>query len=242
MNIKDKVILVTGAASGIGRSIVEKGLSLGAILIACDINEEELKRMQIDLSSDKLTIYKVDVSNYNEVKEFFKKIGNLKIDCLVNNAGVYLAKSILDYSDNEFNKVIDINIKGAINFTKFYAESVMKEKRKGSIINISSVSGQEGSSDAIYSLTKAALLGFTKSCAMNFSPYIRVNAIAPGIVDTNMMKSIPNYRISEYRKSELIKEPILPEDVSNTVYFLISDLSRNYSGSTFDINNGCYLR
>jgi 3-oxoacyl-[acyl-carrier protein] reductase len=77
---------------------------------------------------------------------------------------------------------------------------------------------------------------------MNFAPDIRVNAVAPGIVETNMIKTIPKWRVQEYRENELIKTPIFPEDVANTVAFLLSNESRNYTGSVFDLNNGCYLR
>ena len=110
------------------------------------------------------------------------------------------------------------------------------------IVNMSSVSGIEGSSDAIYGLSKAAILGLTKSCAMNFSPYIRVNAVAPTMVNTPMMGVIPDWRKEEYLSHELIHTPVMPEDVADTVVFLLSDKSKHYTGATFDINNGGYLR
>ena len=109
-------------------------------------------------------------------------------------------------------------------------------------MNLSSVSGQEGSSDAIYGSSKAAILGLTKSCVMNFSPYIRVNAVAPTIVNTSMMDTIPEWRKKEYLSHQLIDTPVLPEDVADTVVFLLSDKTRHYTGATFDINNGSYLR
>lgn len=109
-------------------------------------------------------------------------------------------------------------------------------------MNMSSVSALEGSSDAIYGLSKAAILGLTKSCAMNFSPYIRVNAVAPTMVHTPMMDTIPAWRKKEYLSHQLIDTPVLPEDVADTVVFLLSDKSKHYTGATFDINNGGYLR
>ena len=107
---------------------------------------------------------------------------------------------------------------------------------------MSSVSGMEGSSDAIYGLSKAAILGLTKSCAMNFSPYIRVNAVAPTMVNTPMMGTIPDWRKEEYLSHQLINTPVLPKDVADTVVFLLSDKAKHYTGATFDINNGGYLR
>lgn len=119
---------------------------------------------------------------------------------------------------------------------------MIEKKHQGIIVNMSSVSGMEGSSDAIYGLSKAAILGFTKSCAMNFSPYIRVNAVAPTMVSTPMMDHIPDWRKEEYTNHQLIPEPLKAEDVAYTVLFLLSKRSRHYTGATFDINNGCYLR
>ncbi|MDT3427035.1 3-oxoacyl-[acyl-carrier protein] reductase [Paenibacillus forsythiae] len=163
-------------------------------------------------------------------------------DSLVNNAGIYLARSILDYQEDEIDKVMDINIKGAVYFSQLFGRRMLRNRQKGTIVNMSSVSGMEGSSDAIYGLTKAALLGLTKSCAMNFSPYIRVNAVAPTMVDTSMMEAIPDWRKKEYLSHQLIPEPVLPGDVAETVLFLLSDKSRHYTGATFDLNNGGYLR
>ena len=107
---------------------------------------------------------------------------------------MYLGKNLLDYEEKEIDFVMDTNIKGYIYFSKYFGELLMEKETEGAIINISSVSGMEGSSDAIYGMSKAAILGLTKSCAMNFSPYIRVNAVAPTMVNTDMMKNIPEWR------------------------------------------------
>lgn len=153
-----------------------------------------------------------------------------------------MAKNILDYQVDEIDKVLDINVKGFIYFSQMFGKKLFQSHRKGVIINMSSVSGMEGSSDAIYGLSKAAILGLTKSCAMNFSPYIRVNAVAPTMVNMPMMGMIPNWRKEEYLGHQLIDTPVLPEDVADTVIFLLSDNAKHYTGATFDINNGGYLR
>ncbi|MFD2130820.1 SDR family NAD(P)-dependent oxidoreductase [Pseudogracilibacillus auburnensis] len=243
--IKNRKVIVTGAASGIGKEIVKRCLHEGASVIACDINEHslyDLKRL-IDNRND-LHTYQLDVSNYEEVTRFFVyiKTEHPDVNGLVNNAGIYLAKNILNYQVNEIDKVLNINIKGFIYFSQMFGQVLLQDQRKGVIINMSSVSGMEGSSDAIYGLSKAAILGLTKSCAMNFSPYIRVNAVAPTMVNTPMMGTIPDWRKNEYLSQQLIDTPVLPEDVADTVVFVLSDKAKHYTGAAFDINNGGYLR
>ncbi|MCP1490522.1 3-oxoacyl-[acyl-carrier protein] reductase [Peribacillus frigoritolerans] len=243
--LKNKKLIVTGAASGIGKEIVKQCLHEGASVIACDINDHslyDLKRSTDDCYV--LHTYQLDVSNHEEVVKFFVYVEaeHADVDGLVNNAGIYLAKNILDYKVDEIDKVLDINIKGFIYLSQMFGKKLFQSQRKGVIVNMSSVSGMEGSSDAIYGLSKAAILGLTKSCAMNFSPYIRVNAVAPTMVNTPMMGTIPDWRKEEYLSHQLINTPVLPEDVADTVVFLLSDKAKHYTGATFDINNGGYLR
>jgi 3-oxoacyl-[acyl-carrier protein] reductase len=238
--LEGTTVILTGAAGGIGSSTVEHCLKYGAVVLACDKDPSNLERIK----HERLHLFQMDVSGYKEVEAFFRKIRTVfpKTNCLVNNAGIYLAKNIMDYTPDQIDKVISINIKGAIYCSQLFAKYYNIKGFNGSIVNISSVSGHEGSSDAIYGLSKSAMFGLTKSCAMNFSPNIRVNSVAPGMVETNMMKKIPGRRVQEYRKSELLNKPISPVDVANTIVFLLSQESSNYTGSIFDLNNGCYLR
>lgn len=243
--LSNRKVIVTGAASGIGKAIVNQCLHEGASVIACDVNVQALRVLKESLNDSYiLDTYQLDVSKYDEVAAFFSYVEteHSDVDGLVNNAGIYLAKHILDYQENEITKVLDINVKGYIYFSQMFGKILLDSQRKGVIVNMSSVSGLEGSSDAIYGLSKAAVLGLTKSCAMNFSPYIRVNAVAPTMVDTSMMETIPEWRKKEYLSHQLIDTPVLPEDVADTVVFLLSDKSKHYTGATFDINNGGYLR
>ncbi|MDP5274113.1 SDR family NAD(P)-dependent oxidoreductase [Chengkuizengella axinellae] len=245
--LSNKTVIVTGAAGGLGEAITTKCLEQGAKVIACDLNNKQLKKLEklkYRFYDDPLFVFPVDVSDYKDVKQFFSLL-NMKfssIDGLVNNAGIYLGKDLLDYTPDQMDKVINVNIKGATYFSQFFGELLLQRKDKGCIVNISSVAGQEGSTDAIYGLSKAALIGLTKSCALNFSPNIRVNAVTPGLVETRMMEDIPEWRVNEYREKELLNDRLQPQDVANTVAFLLSDAARNYSGSVFDINNGCYMR
>ncbi|UJL45170.1 SDR family oxidoreductase [Virgibacillus sp. NKC19-16] len=243
--LKNRKVIITGAASGIGKEIVKQCLHEGASVIACDINEDSLHKLKRSMVEHYfLHTYQLDVSKYEEVATFFAHIENehSDVDSLVNSAGIYLAKNILDYQEDEIDKVLDINVKGCIYFSQMFGKQLLQKQHKGVIVNMSSVSGIEGSSDAIYGLSKAAILGLTKSNAMNFSPYIRVNAITPTMVKTPMMGAIPDWRKEEYLNHELIDTPVTPEDVADTVTFLLSDKSKHYTGATFDINNGAYLR
>ena len=243
--LKNKKIIVTGAASGIGKAVVKQCLDEGATVIACDINAEALMDLKQTLVNDYyLYTYQLDVSKYDEIDEFFKYVEaeHSDINGLVNNAGIYLVQNTMNYQVNEIDKVIDINVKGYIYFTQFFGKNLFQAQRQGVIVNMSSVSGIEGSSDAIYGCSKAAILGLTKSSAMNFSPYIRVNALAPTMVNTPMMVTIPDWRKEEYLNHGLINTPVMPEDVADTVVFLLSEKSKHYTGATFDINNGGYLR
>ncbi|NBI27872.1 SDR family NAD(P)-dependent oxidoreductase [Chengkuizengella marina] len=245
--LANKTMIVTGAAGGIGEAITIKCLEQGATVIACDLNNKQLKKLEklkYRFYDNPLFVFPVDVSDHKDVKQFFSIISMKfsKIDGLVNNAGIYLGRDLLDYTPELMDKVINVNIKGSTYFSQLFGELLLHRKDKGSIVNISSVSGQEGSTDAVYGLTKAAIIGLTKSCALNFSPNIRVNAVTPGLVETNMLEDIPEWRINEYREKELLNERLQPEDVANTVAFLLSDAARNFTGSVFDINNGCYMR
>jgi 3-oxoacyl-[acyl-carrier protein] reductase len=237
-------IIVTGAASGIGKEIVRLGLREGAGVIACDINGPALEQLESEMASGKLSAYRLDASHHREVKQFFAYIEQQHADIngLVNNAGIYLGKSILEYAPDEIDRVLDINVKGYVYFSQMFGRLLLGSRRQGAIVNMSSVSGQEGSSDAVYGLSKAAILGLTKSCAMNFAPYIRVNAVAPTMTNTPMMSHIPDWRQTEYLEHQLTKEPLLAEEIAESVVFLLSRKSRAYTGATFDINNGCYLR
>jgi len=244
--LENRKVIITGAASGIGKAIVKECLSHQASVIACDINEQSLNDLKKQLinNNGELHTYQLDVSNYKEVANFFDYIeaNHYDVESLVNNAGIYLAKSILDYPVDEIDDVLNINVKGYIYFSKLFARLMFNKQHQGVIVNMTSVSGMEGSSDAIYGSSKAAILGLTKSCAMNFSPLIRVNAVAPTMVSTDMMGSIPDWRKEENLSHQLINTSVKPEDVADTVTFLLSDKSKHYTGATFDINNGGYLR
>lgn len=237
-------VLVTGAASGIGRAITKRCLNDGFTVHACDIDKESLQRLKSESPAGRVFDRCIDIANHDDVKTYFEYLSaqNIQPCYLVNNAGIYLGKNIFDYAPEEMTRVMSVNCLGAVYFSRYFAFSLINAKRSGVIVNMSSVAGEEGSSDAIYGLTKAALLGFTKSCAINFSPFIRVNAVAPALVSTSLIDKVPDWRQREYRAGELLTDPITPDDVADTIAFLLSDQSKRYTGAIFDINNGHYRR
>lgn len=153
-----------------------------------------------------------------------------------------MVENLLDYNENEIDKILRVNCAGALYFTKHFTKRIIEKNATGAIVNMASVSGQEGSSDAVYGMTKAAMIGLTKSTALNFAPNIRVNAISPALVETSMIENVPKSRLQELRAKELLKKPITANDIAESVYFLLSDKSRNITGTTLDINNGQYMR
>jgi len=234
----ERSIIVTGAGKGLGRAIVEQLLGEHASVIAIDKDQRLLDGLRNEFSTG-LRYHCLDVCDYRAVGDFFRALATTPFG-LVNNAGIHLGKDLVDYSPEEIARVIDVNLKGAIFCSQFFGRLLLPQSREGAIVNLSS-SAIYGGSDVVYSATKAGLIGLTKSCALKFAPHIRVNAVAPGIVTTDMLATIPDDVVRRYRTSELINKPLEPADVANTVSFLLSDAARNYTGAVFDLNNGFHM-
>lgn len=244
INLKNKKIVITGAAAGIGRATAVKCVEYGASVLVIDINENGLNELQAELGNDKVQIFNFDISNLDKIKDFFDELrkDDVEIDCFVNNAGIYLGKSVLKYSDEDVEKVMAVNLIAPIYFSKEFARDKVDDKKQGVIVNIASVSGEAGTSESVYGATKAGVIGLTKSNAIDFSPYVRVNTVAPGVTNTNLKKCITEERLKVHEERNLIKEDILPDDIANAVLFLLSDGSSHCTGMTLDVNNGYYLR
>ena len=236
-----RVVIITGAAQGIGRAIALRCLKNGWRVVACDKNVAKLKMLS---TSPLLIPLMIDVSCYDNIEKCFVALKDLKIepDSLVNNAGIFLGKKLANYTPDDVDLVINTNLKSAIYFSQYFGSLLISKKREGTIVNVASVAGHVGSSDPIYGLSKAGILNLTKSCAMEFAPYIRVNAIAPTIVSTDLMKAVPASRLQAYRELEIIKEPLSAESVADAIWFLLNNESGHFTGSTLDVNNGFLLR
>jgi len=241
--VDKKIAVITGGAQGIGRAIALKLAKEGASVAVIDINfdkaketVDEIKKLNVDGEP-----YRVDVSNTEEVKDVVDKIIDKfkRIDILVNNAGITKDNLLIKMSEDEWNKVIDINLKGVFNLSKAVARYMMKQ-RNGNIVNISSVVGLFGNPGQInYSASKAGVIGITKTLAKELaSRNIRVNAVAPGFIQTAMTEKLgedAKKRLTEFIPVKKLGEP---EDVANAVLFLSSELSSYITGEVIRVDGG----
>jgi 3-oxoacyl-[acyl-carrier protein] reductase len=232
-------IIVTGAAQGIGRATTHRLLKEGYDVVAVDVDRAGLEQLQVD-ASGRLAVRCCNVAVGAEVATLFSELGEHPAEGLVNNAGIYLGTSLERYADDEIARVLGVNLMGAILMSRHFAALLMGRRSEGVIVNMGS-SSMYGGSDPVYSATKAGLVGLTKACAKVFAPRIRVNLVAPGIVETGMFATLPADVVAWYRNAELVKKPLVADDVANTIAFLLSDNARNYTGAVFDLNNGFHL-
>ena len=247
MNLKEKVSLITGGSRGIGKSIAIKLASLGSdIAINYTSNEEEaLKtKAEIEALGVKCHILKCDVSNFEESQNMIDEVASTygKIDILVNNAGITKDALLMRMKEEDFDKVISVNLKGVFNCTKAITKTMMKQ-RYGKIINMASVVGVVGNAgQANYCASKAGVIGFTKAVAKELSSRnITVNAIAPGFIDTDMTKVLKD----DIKENMLKNIPLgrfgSPEDIANLVAFLSSDMSSYITGQVIKVDGGMVM-
>ncbi len=238
--LKGAVVLVTGGTRGIGRAIAQRFSEVGATVYITGTNQERTLQVASELG---VNGFKMDVTDREEVKkvvsEILEKEG--KIDVLVNNAGITRDTLFIRMKDEDWDKVIDTNLNGVYNVTRAVVPYMVK-KRKGVIINISSVVGFTGNVGQVnYSATKSALVGFTKSLAKELGGRgIRVNAVAPGYITTDMTKAIPEKVKSELLKSIPLRREGEPREVADAVLFLSSDMASYITGTTLHVNGGLF--
>ena len=242
-----RVALVTGASRGIGRSIA---LELARSGISVAINYHSSEKMakellfEIKKFNENVNIYKADVSNEIEVSEMVHKIESDlgEIDILVNNAGISQIGLFTDMTSLERDRMIGVNLIGAMNVTKAVLPSMIHYKI-GSIINISSMWGEVGAScEVVYSATKAGLIGFTKALAKELAPSgIRVNCISPGVIETDMNSELSSADIKELIDEIPIKRIGTTDDIAKAVKFLISDNAKYITGQIIGINGGMII-
>ncbi len=247
MNLIDKTAVVTGGSGGIGRAIALKLASLGAnIVINYSNNSEKANEVvnEIRNMGRKAIALKADVSNEEEIKSFVKEV--LKefdsIDILVNNAGITRDSLLIRMKNEDWDKVLDINLKGTYLCTKIIGKKMMKQ-RKGKIVNITSVVGIMGNAgQANYAASKAGVIGFTKSIAKEFSSRnINVNAVAPGFIETKMTERLSEDIKKEYAKSIPLGRMGSPNDVANLVAFLCSEEANYITGQVINVDGGMVM-
>ncbi len=243
INLKGLDIILTGATGGIGNSILDKLISVGANVLATGTNQEKLNVIQNKHPNVK--VQKFDLSNHDEIENFINKsydiFGN-KIDILINNAGITKDNLSIRMKDEEWNNVIDINLTSTFLLSKYAIKKMLKNK-KGKIINITSVVGHAGNiGQANYAASKAGVVAMSKSLALEYGKKnIKVNCVSPGFINTDMTKKIED----EYKNVLKSKIPLdrfgEPNDIANTVVFLCSDLSDYITGETIHVNGGMYF-
>jgi 3-oxoacyl-[acyl-carrier-protein] reductase (EC 1.1.1.100) len=242
-----KVAIVTGGSRGIGRSTAIKLASLGADVIINYTSRPDAADEVIRLIKEndgKAIAIKADVSNLHEVKDMMKRVVDTygKIDILVNNAGITKDNLILRMSEEDWDDVINVNLKGAFNCIK-EASRYMIKNRYGKIVNVASVIGVVGNiGQANYAASKAGIIGLTKSAAKELSSRgINVNAVAPGFIDTEMTRVLKDDIKSEMLKAIPLGRFGTPEDVSNVIAFLVSSFSDYITGQVIHIDGGMVM-
>lgn len=242
--LEGKTALVTGGSRGIGTGIVRKFASEGAnIAFTYLSSEESAKKIEAELNAMgiKAKAYKSDASSYEQAEELVKNVmedfGDL--DILVNNAGITKDNLLMRMSEDQWDRVIDINLKSIYNLTKQVIRPMMK-KRWGSIINISSVVGVFGNAgQANYAASKAGAIGFTKSIAKELgSRNIRCNAVAPGFIETDMTHELDEKTKATFLASIPMRRLGMTDEVANVCLFLASDMSSYVSGQTLSVCGG----
>ena len=238
--------LVTGAAQGIGKAVALLLARNGADIVVSDINlekaEETAKEVQV-LGRKALAI-KVDVAKSNDVDKMVQAIlaqfGH--IDILINNAGIARDKLILRMTEEDWDVVLNINLKGTFNCTKAVVRHMSKQK-SGKIVNIASVVGEMGNAgQGNYAASKAGVIGFTKTIAREFAQRgINVNVIAPGYIETPMTEALPD-KVKEDLKRLIPMDRLgKPEDVAEAVLFLVSESANYITGQVLNVNGGIYM-
>lgn len=244
--LKNKLSIITGCNRGIGKAILQNFAENDSDIIACIRNPSEsfskfIKDLQ-ERTNVKIEIFAFDFENYDEVKEAIKKIASLKrqIDILVNNAGVANGSIFQMTPISELEKTLKINFTSQVLFTQGISR-LMSKSKKGSIINISSISGITGEPGTLsYGSSKAAMIFATKTMASELGKdNIRVNSVAPSLTRTDMYDQMDEKARSKMIQSSALNRICEPEEVANVVLFLASDLSTFVSGQTIRVD-GCY--
>jgi 3-oxoacyl-[acyl-carrier protein] reductase len=245
--LENKVVLVTGASRGIGKSIAEECVAQGATVAFTYLSsDEKAKALELELSSKGGIAkgFKSDASKFDEAQKLIDDVVAAfgTIDVLINNAGITRDTLLMRMTEEQWDEVINTNLKSAFNLTKAVQRPMLKA-RSGSIINMSSVVGVKGNAgQANYAASKAGLIGFTKSVALELgSRNIRCNAIAPGFIETEMTDVLDQKVVQEWRDAIPLKRGGSPKDVADLAVFLGSDMSSYITGQTIHVNGGMLM-
>ena len=242
MNFANKKVLITGATGGIGNCLIEKFNNLGATILATGTNDEKLNNLKKKFTNIHIEKFKLD--EHDKIEKFVENVHEKLegLDILINNAGITLDNLSIRLTEENWKKVLDINLTSSFLMCK-YAIKKMLKKKYGKIINITSIVGHTGNlGQANYAASKAGITAFSKSLAIEYAKKnININSVSPGFIKTEMTDKIND----EFKKSLLSRIPSgdlgTGEDVSNCVAFVASDMARYINGETIHVNGGMYM-
>jgi len=242
--LKDKIAIITGATRGIGRGIALEYAKQGcSVAFTYSKSMEQANKLIKELESFNVKImgYQSDASSFSEAESLVASVLNdfSGIDILVNNAGITKDNLLMRLSEKDFDDVINVNLKSVFNMTKAVQKTFLKQ-RKGSLIHMSSIVGVKGNAgQSNYSASKAGIIGFSKSIALELgSRNIRSNVIAPGFIETEMTKQLSKEIVEKWRNAIPLKRLGSPEDVAKACVFLASDLSSYITGQVINVDGG----
>ncbi|HBV95923.1 MAG: hypothetical protein JL50_04705 [Peptococcaceae bacterium BICA1-7] len=245
MRIKDKVAIITGAGRGIGEAIARRFAAEGAKVALCDLDEANVCRVAGDIRREGgvAEVFVVNVRDSSQVVDVVNKVVEIfsTVDILVNNAGITQDAMSHKMTEEQWDIVIDVNLKGAFRFSQAVIP-IMREKGYGKIVNISSTSRNGNVGQANYAASKAGLIGMTQTLAKELGPRgINVNAVAPGTIETEMYMQVPEKIRQMVNLLVPLKRPGLPEEVSSVCLFLSSDDSSYVTGQVINCDGGMFM-
>ena len=242
INFKGKKILITGATGGIGGALVKKFVSLEGSVLATGTNTEKLDALKKDFPN--INILKFDISDHKKIEEFIENVSSqlTGLDVLINNAGTNMDNLSLRMTEEEWKKVIDLNLSSTFLMCKYAIKKMLKNKY-GRIVNITSVVGHTGNvGQANYAASKAGIIGMSKSLAIEYAKKnITINCVSPGFIKSKMTDNIVESVKAVLTSRIPMAKLGTGEDVSNTVAFLSSDAASYITGETMHVNGGMYM-
>jgi 3-oxoacyl-[acyl-carrier protein] reductase len=247
MQVKDKVVMITGAARGIGKNAARMFLANGAKVAVCDVNEAQLQEAAKDLNPTgalPLLTIAANVTDRASVDQAVKTVTQKwgRVDVLINNAGITRDALLAKMAETDFDKVIDVNLKGVFNCTQAVLPAMMAQGR-GSIINTSSIVGVYGNvGQTNYAAAKAGMIGMTKTWAKELGRKgINVNAVAPGFTMTEMLATVPDKILDTIKEKTPLKRLGSPDDIGNAYMFLASDAAAFVTGQVLGVDGGLVI-
>jgi 3-oxoacyl-[acyl-carrier protein] reductase len=244
--LENKVALITGGSRGIGKGIVEVFAAQGAhVAFTYNSSAEAANAMADELSQNGVIVkaYQSDAAQFDQAESLVAQVlaDFESIDILINNAGITKDNLLMRISEEDFDRVIEVNLKSVFNMTKAVQRTMLKQ-RHGSIINMSSIVGVQGNAGQTnYAASKAGIIGFSKSVALELgSRNIRCNVIAPGFIETEMTQKLDEATVQSWRDGIPLKRGGTPQDIANTCLYLASELSSYVTGQVIHVDGGMY--